>query len=166
MMGRFPYRNRWSPPSRRDRSVVEECMEMTGTKEFSGRSLKELSGGERQRVILAQAFAQEPKLLLLDEPTAHLDIGHQTELFDLIKKRSLLDKLTVIAILHDLNLSGEYCDKLFLLDRGKVHAQGAPQDVLTYQNIEQVYRTVVVVRENPISRKPHIVPISRLSIQK
>lgn len=111
-------------------------------------------------VFISRALAQEPKLLLLDEPTSHLDISHQVKILDLIKRLNEQDGITVIIILHDLNLASEYCDRLILLKEGYMHKIGSPWDVLTYKIIEEVYKTVVVVKENPISLRPFVVIVS------
>jgi iron complex transport system ATP-binding protein len=160
MMGRFPHQKRFEKPSREDYDIVEQNLEFTDILRLKNRRLQELSGGERQRAILAQALAQKPKLLLLYEPTAYLDIGHQIAMLDLVKKLNRTEGLTVVTILHDLNLASEYCGNLLLMDNGKTHTIGAPKDVLTYENIEQVYKTVVVVKENPFSRKPYVIAVS------
>ena len=160
MMGRFPHQKRFEIPSAADREIVEKNLEFTDISHLKERRLHELSGGERQRAILAQALAQKPNLLLLDEPTAYLDIGHQIAMLDLIKKLNKTDGLTVVMILHDLNLASEYCEKLLLMDKGRVHTSGTPAEVLTYENIERVYKTVVVVKENPFSHKPYIIAVA------
>ena len=140
---------------------MNEALEITDTLAVRSRKVNELSGGEKQRVYLAQALAQAPKLLLLDEPTAHLDIGHQIEVMDLIQKLNKERNITVLAVLHDLNIASEYCSKLALLDEGRIKISGTPSEVLTYQNIEQVYKTVVVVKDNPLSSKPFVIPVSK-----
>ncbi len=160
-MGRYPHRSRWQPLSPADMSAAEEAMRLTETLELRAMPMHELSGGERQRALLAQSLAQDPELLLLDEPTAHLDIGHQVEIMDLIRELNASRGMTVVTVLHDLNLAGEYCSRLLLMDRGTISAQGSPEDVLTYQNIERVYKTVVVVKENPVSKKPYVVSVSK-----
>jgi iron complex transport system ATP-binding protein len=161
MMGRFPHLKKFTRPRKSDLDVVDESLLLTDTAAVSGRTLNELSGGERQRVILAQALAQEPQLLLLDEPTSHLDIGHQAGILDLIKKLNRERKMTVIMVQHDLNLASLYCEKLILMDKGRIFTQGTPMEVLNYQNIEEVYKTVVIVKENPLSRKPYIFLVSK-----
>jgi len=163
LMGRFPHLGQFQNPGPADREIAAQAMAATDTLHVAGRPINELSGGERQRAILAQALCQQPKLLLLDEPTAHLDIGHQVDMLNLIKKLSRKNNLTVMAVLHDLNLAGEYCDRLIMFKDGKIHSIGTPEQVLTYQNIEEVYKTLVVVKENPISHKPHIFPVSNYS---
>jgi iron complex transport system ATP-binding protein len=133
---------------------------MTDTAALKGKIINELSSGERQRVIIAKALAQEPGLLLLDEPTSHLDIAHQIQIMDLLKKLNRQNNLTIVMVLHDLNLAGEYCNRIALLDNGRLYKEGAPEEVLTYQNIEAVYKTVVVVNKNPISSKPYVLLVS------
>lgn len=165
-MGRYPHRSRWQPLTSGDIHSIEEAMRLTGTMNIRHMSLHELSGGERQRALLAQALAQEPELLLLDEPTAHLDIGHQVEIMDLVRELNISRGMTVVTVLHDLNLAGEYCSRLVLMDRGTIAAQGSPEEVLTYETIECVYRTVVVVKSNPVSHKPYVVSVSKHYLNK
>lgn len=123
------------------------------------KTLKELSSGELQRVIIAQSLAQTPKLLLLDEPVSHLDIAHQISILDKLKKFNLEKKLTILASFHELNLASEYCDRVILISKGEIKKQGLPKDVLDYKIIEDVYNTKVIVKENPISKKPYIIPV-------
>jgi iron complex transport system ATP-binding protein len=160
-MGRFPHHSRFEGITALDKQVIEQALADTETTAFRERPMNELSGGERQRVMLAQALAQSPKLLLLDEPTAHLDIGHQVQMLELIRSLNREKGITIVTVLHDLTMSGEYCDDLLMLKDGAVHAQGTPAKVLTYQNIESVYNTVVVVKENPFSRKPYIIAVPK-----
>lgn len=156
-LGRTPYMHRFQlMESAQDLGIVRQAMDLTDISELAERSLEDLSGGERQRAVIAQALAQEPEILLLDEPTAHLDIGHQIEILDLIKSLNEENNLTVLMVSHDLNLAAEYCDRLILLKDGRLFREGSPQEILTFQNIEQVYETLVVVEENPVSRKPHV----------
>ena len=130
---------------------------MTDALHLKDKKIDELSSGERQRVVIAKALAQEPILLYLDEPTSHLDIGHQIQVLDLLKKLNRQTNLTIVMVLHDLNLASEYCNRIVLLNEGKVFKEGSPREVLTYQNIEAVYKTVVVVNDNPVSSKPYVV---------
>lgn len=166
MMGRFPHQRKFEKPRKEDLDIVKECLELTDITHLKDRKLNELSGGERQRAILAQSLAQKPGLLLLDEPTAFLDIGHQTAILDLIRKLNREEGLTVIMILHDLNLAGEYCDSLIMMRDGKIYKAGKPEEVLTYDNIEKVYKTVVVVRDNPISHKPYVISVSGQNLRR
>ncbi|MBN1823141.1 MAG: ABC transporter ATP-binding protein [Endomicrobiales bacterium] len=166
MMGRFPHQSRFGAHTKKDTGVVAGSLELTDTAHLAERKLRELSGGERQRVVLAQALAQEPKLLLLDEPTAYLDLGHQITILDVIRKLNREKGLSVIMVIHDLNLAGEYCDSIIMMNDGGICSRGAPREVLTYQNIEQVYKTVVIVKDNPISKKPYVVAVSREELEK
>lgn len=160
-LGRTPYLGRFEMVSECDEKVIKEAMELSGCFGLRERVVTELSGGELQRVFLAQALAQEPKLLLLDEPTSHLDIGHQVALMHLLNRLNKDRGLTIMIILHDLNTAGEYCQRLILLDEGRIYKSGSPVEVLTYQNIEAVYKTVVVVKDNPVSGKPYVMAVPK-----
>lgn len=161
MMGRIPHIAKFKRETEKDLEVVRRCLDLTDTKELADRFINELSAGERQRAIIAKALAQEPSLLILDEPTSHLDISHQIEIFDLIKGLTVTDGLSVISVLHDLNLAAEYCDRLILMNEGRVFAQGTPEEVLNYKTIEEVYKTVVVVGRNPVSKRPYVFLVSK-----
>ena len=160
-MGRFPYLRRLQSETRDDKDAIDEAMCLTDVLTLADRPTNTLSAGERQRVLLARALAQKANLLLLDEPTSHLDIGHQAHILDLLRTLNRRDRLTIIMVIHDLNLASEYCDHLILLHEGRIFQEGTPEDILTYQNLEAVYKTVVVVRKNPISQKPYIVLVSK-----
>jgi iron complex transport system ATP-binding protein len=164
-LGRFPYTSRFEPLSEFDRKSIEESMKVTETDHLKTRQLFQLSGGERQRALLAQALAQDPEILLLDEPTTHLDIAHQVEMLDLIKALNRDKGLTVVTVLHDLNLAGEYCENIVMMNGGKVELKGSPAQVLTYENIEKVYKTVVVVKSNPVSKRPHVFLVSKENLK-
>ena len=149
MLGRTPHVNALGGPSKQDREVVERVMEMTETAEMRDRIITELSGGEQQRVVIAMALAQEPQVLLLDEPTVHLDINHQIEILELVRKLNRERGLTVLATMHDLNLAALYFDDLVLLERGRVVAQGAPSDVLSAERIQAVFNAHVLIQTHP-----------------
>lgn len=159
LMGRSPHHGRFGFESQADIALARHAMQLTEVDGLERRAIHELSGGERQRVMLARALTQAPQLLLLDEPTAFLDIKHQVEVYDLIKNLSRQEGLTVISILHDLNLASLYCDRLALLKSGAVFCAGAPEDVLTYVNVKAVYETEVYIGLNDITRKVHILPL-------
>ena len=127
--------------------------------EIIDKHLFELSSGELQRVIVAQAVAQTTKIILLDEPVSHLDIGHQIRILDILKKINQNEQITIIASFHELNLAAEYCDILVLLSYGEIKKIGSPKEVLDYRIIEEVYNTQVIVKNNPISNNPFVIPV-------
>ncbi|MDD5018898.1 MAG: heme ABC transporter ATP-binding protein [Candidatus Omnitrophica bacterium] len=158
-MGRIPYLRRLESETKDDKEAIMEAMRLTDVLGLAQRETNTLSAGERQRVILARALAQKTNLILLDEPTSHLDIGHQAQILDLLRGLNRRSHLTIVMVIHDLNLAGEYCDRLILLHEGRIVQEGTPEEILTYQNLETVYKTVVVVKKNPISQKPYIILI-------
>ena len=157
LMGRYPHLSRFGPHTQKDFDIAEQAMALADVSELAGRLITEISGGERQRALIAMCLAQQPTLLLLDEPTSHLDIGHQLSVLGLLSRLNRQNELAVIAVFHDLNLACEYCQKLMLLNRGRLEAFGSPQEVVSKDMIERVYETEVVVQENPRSGRPHIV---------
>ena len=166
-MGRLPYLRTFQFfEGKKDHERVEEVLSLTGILPFRKRLISELSGGERQMTTIARALAQEPQILLLDEPTNHLDIAHQVRILDLLKKLNKEKNLTILLVLHDLNLASEYCKRLILMNRGRIHCQGSSKEVLTFQNVEEVYQTVVLVRENPVSQKPCVFLVSQEEKEK
>jgi len=155
-MARFPFTGRFGKFTEKDREIVENILELLEIDNLRNMKIWELSEGEKQRTFLAQAIAQKPSLLILDEPTAHLDIGHQFAIMDLLQKLNEEEHITILTVLHDLNLASEYCNKLFLLNEGRIFIQGIPEKVLTYENIEKVYNTKVLVDMNPLTKKPYV----------
>jgi len=161
-MGRYPFQN-WLGDDERDAAdSIDRIIEQLGLNALSDRTLEHLSGGERQRVALGKAMAQEPKLLLLDEPTTYLDIGYQVQMMDYIRGWQKETELTVIAVLHDLNVAAQYCDRLLVLHDGGVAALGAPGDVLDAPLITRVYGTEPLIVPHPVSGVPQILLQSRL----
>ena len=156
-MGRSPHLPRFGRETERDLAIVERAMDLANVSHIADRPITEISGGERQRAFIAMCLAQEPQVLLLDEPTSHLDIGHQLSILNLIRNLNRQTRMTVVAVFHDLNLAAEYCDRLVLLDRGRVVAAGTPADVLTTEMILNVYGVKVLIERNPVSDGPHIV---------
>jgi iron complex transport system ATP-binding protein len=149
LAGRAPYLGRWQWETRRDHAVAQDAMRRTASQHLVDRLVAELSGGERQRVFLARALAQEPRLLLLDEPTANLDLGHQIRVLGLVEQLVHDAPIAAIAAIHDLELAARFCNRLILLDRGRIAAEGPPQLVLTPERIAEVYGVAVVVEPNP-----------------
>lgn len=159
LLGRVPHWRRFQfLETEKDLETAERVMALTGIDHLRGRRMEELSGGERQLVFLARALAQEPHLLLLDEPTAHLDIGHQVQIMELLSQLNREQSLTIVVVLHDLTLASLYCERLILLDQGRLRAIGPPQQVLTKGVIEEVYQTAVRVMEAPGGGRPVILP--------
>ncbi|MCK5148116.1 ABC transporter ATP-binding protein [bacterium] len=157
LLGRMPYRDRWHMwESTEDVKIADHAMQQAGVMQLKNRIFSELSGGERQSVVIARALAQQPEILVLDEPTTHLDIAHQVNLLDLLRRLNKEQGLTIITVLHDLNLAAEYCDRLILLNKGNLFVEGRPEEVLSYETIEAVYETLVVVGKNPVTGKPVI----------
>lgn len=144
-MGRMPFLDRFQGESGDDTRIVEEAMEKTNIKEFADRLINNMSGGERQRVIIARALAQRPEVILLDEPTLHLDINHQFEVLDLVKRLSKEEGLTVVIVSHDLPMVVKYCDRMVLIHDHKVHALGTPHDVLTPESMRTVFNINAVL---------------------
>ena len=139
MMGRSPYINRFSWEKKEDVSIVESAMKLADVSRLKDRNIDELSSGERQRVFIARALAQMPKVLLLDEPTSHLDINHQRDILELTRKLNENVKITVVMISHDINLASKYCKRLVLLKNGKIFTEGKPKKVITKKVIKDVY---------------------------
>jgi iron complex transport system ATP-binding protein len=167
LLGRLPYYRKYQFfETSKDETIVEKYMRLTDTFRLKESLMTELSGGERQLASIARALAQEPILLLLDEPTSHLDITHQAQIMELIGRLNRELGLTVLMVLHDLNLASEYCSRLFLLNNGSIHKLGTPEEVLTYRTIEEVYKTVVLVKKNPLSGKPYVFLITLDKIGK
>lgn len=161
LMGRIPHLKRLQFETKNDIEIAEKALILTGSEDLKDKMIDELSAGERQRVLIARALAQEPVLLLLDEPTSHLDIGHQIQVMDLLKRLNRDSNLTIVIVLHDLNLASAYCNRICLLDKGSVFKEGKPEEVLTYKNIESVYKTIVLVNDNPVTKKPNVVLVPK-----
>jgi len=163
MTGRYPHIGRFGFETQRDIDIAQRAMAFTDTIHLQERRIEEMSGGEKQRLFLARALAQEPELLLLDEPTTHLDINHQIEIMDLMRKLHNERNLTVLSVTHDLNIAAEYFDTLLVLSEGRLVSQGDPPRVITEDMIRTVYRAQVVVGENPRTGAPHIALVPGVS---
>jgi iron complex transport system ATP-binding protein len=161
LMGRNPYLKRLQREGPEDYAIVHEAMRFTDVLHLKDRRMDELSGGERQRAVIARAIAQKPRLLLLDEPTAHLDINHQIDVLDLLVKLHRKG-MTVLFVSHDLNLASEYSRRIALMDDGQIEAIGTPEEVIQLNLIEKVYEAKVRVEKNPITKLPHVLLPGRL----
>lgn len=153
-LGRTPYLSPLRGEQAEDRRAIDRALDLTETTDFAERNVLELSGGERQRVVLALALAQEPEVLLLDEPTANLDVAHQLALLRLIRRLNQEQGLTVLAAIHDLNLAALFVERLILLGGGKVVADGPPDAVLTPERIQAVFGAPVVTVAHPRAPVP------------
>ena len=156
LMGRSPYLGHLMFESEKDLEIAKKAMEWTKIFPFSERPMDELSGGERKRVFIARALAQEPEVILLDEPTANLDIHHQIDFLDLILTLNRGRGLTMVMASHDMNIASEFCDRLILLQDGRIYKMGTPQEVITKENIESVFGCEVWIDQNPVSGMPRI----------
>jgi len=156
LMGRFPHSPARFFESRADLLIAREAMALTGVEALAGEPLERLSGGERQRVVLARALAQQPRLLVLDEPTAHLDLRYQAECVALLRRLHRDEGLGILLVSHDLNLAAEVSDRLLLLARGAAVTSGASHEVLQEPVLEAVYGCRVVVEKHPTTRRPTV----------
>ncbi|MHC1636894.1 MAG: ATP-binding cassette domain-containing protein [Candidatus Nezhaarchaeales archaeon] len=159
LMGRNPYLSRLRGESKRDYEIAIKSMELTNTLHLVDRPFNELSGGEKQRVMIARALAQEPKIMLLDEPTSHLDVSSQIEILELLKKLCKEKGLLIIAVIHDFNLAAYYCDKIILMKDGCIYAMGKPEEVLTPESIEEVFGVKVSIQRHPITGTIYVTPL-------
>lgn len=156
MMGRSPHLGRFQAESKRDYEITGRSMDLTNTRHLASRQVTAISGGERQRVIIAKALAQEPELILLDEPTSHLDINQQVEILGLLQRMNRESGLTILAVFHDLNLAAQFCDLLILMQRGKAYRAGKPEEILTAESIKEVYGTRVLIKKHPVTGRPAV----------
>jgi iron complex transport system ATP-binding protein len=163
MMGRTSAISRWSRPSSADRHIVERAMVYTDVIDMKGRAFSDLSGGEKQRAIIAMVLAQEPRAILLDEATSHLDINHRLEVMQIVERLNRERGTTILMVSHDLNLSAEFARRLILLDHGRIAADGAAAAVLTEDLLSRVYHCDVRVQRNPGNGTVSVAPAPRLA---
>jgi len=154
LMGRTPHLGFLRYEGQRDVDIALSAMEMTGTAYLAERRVGELSGGERQRLTIARALTQEPKIILLDEPTAHLDINYQIETLNLITNLCRVQGLTALVAMHDLNLAAQYCDRIIMINGGHIYAEGSPTEVITVGNVREVYGAEVCIMPHPLNDLP------------
>jgi len=159
LMGRAPHLGRLALETERDFEIAREAMKSTGVHEFADRAIDEVSGGERQRAFLAMALAQEPKLLLLDEPASHLDLAHQIAFFDLLAELVGQRGIAALVAGHDLNVAADYASRLLVLAGGKLVADDEPGKVLTAELIREHWGAEVVITASPASGRPHVVAV-------
>jgi iron complex transport system ATP-binding protein len=157
IMGRSPYKRRFEEFNIEDEKIVEKYMKITNIWELKDKLITELSGGETQRVIAARALSQETDIILLDEPTSHLDLQYQIEFLNIFK--NLKNEKIIIVVLHDLNLASIFSDEIILINDGQVVDKGKPWNVINKGNIESIYNLPVKIFKNPISKCPYIIPL-------
>lgn len=160
LLGRHPHLGKLVFESAADMTLARQALDRCGALHLAARNIQELSSGERQRVVFARALAQEPRVLLLDEPASFLDIRHQVALCELVRTLAVEHAATVILIVHDLNLAAEYCDRVYLLRHGQVEAAGPTAEVFTYANLTRVFETDIYVDTNDLTGKLVVVPLS------
>ena len=165
LMGRSPHQGVLGLGDKSDMNIAKETMIFTGIDHLADRRLYELSGGEQQRVMIARAICQNSEIILLDEPTASLDLAHQIRIMDLMEKLRAEKNVTVVMVSHDVNLAAMYGDRLLLLNKGEITQLGDPKEVLTFQTLEQVYGCTLLVDESPLGKTPRVTPVPRKFIQ-
>ena len=158
LMGRTPHLGILGMEGPEDVAAAVEALRRTGTLEFSGRLLSQLSGGERQLVLIARALAQQPRVLLLDEPTAFLDIRHRLEIYELLRSLNAERGLTIITTSHDINLAARYCRRIVLICGGRIRADGPPPEVFRADVLSDVYQTPLHVVTDPVTGIPYAMP--------
>ncbi|MDR1909982.1 MAG: ABC transporter ATP-binding protein, partial [Spirochaetaceae bacterium] len=158
LMGRLPHlKDRWAGYSREDRRKAAEVMELLGIADMAERNVTTLSGGEMQKAVIARCLVQEGDILLLDEATSGLDLNHSVEIMELLRRKADEEGTIILAVLHDLNLASQYCDRILLLKNGRLRFQGRPPEILTEDVVEEIYgiRAVVTADEN---NRPVVLP--------
>jgi iron complex transport system ATP-binding protein len=158
-LGRAPHRGWFLPLSAHDHAAVDRALQRTGLLEMRERSIAKLSGGEQRRVVLARALTQEPEVLLLDEPTAYLDLKYQAETLELVRELAHRDGMTVVITLHDLNQAALCADRLALLADGKLLGVGTPATILTPALLAEAYRVPITVSIHPLYHTPMVIPM-------
>lgn len=158
MMGRVPYQERFAENSDRDREIAEEAMRLTDCYAFRDKAVSMLSGGEAQRVVAARAIAQDTGWLILDEPTSSLDVRHQVEIMEALTKLNREKGRTIIAVLHDINMASQYCSNIVMMKNGRIHSVGEAGEVLTAENLADVYEINFDMIENPGTGRKYYIP--------
>jgi len=166
LFGRTPHMGTFGLESREDIGFARQAMAFTEVEHLAGRRLDQLSGGECQRVFIARAVCQNPDIIVLDEPTASLDIAHQLRIMDMMEKMRKEKNVTVVMVSHDVNLAAMYADTLMLLNRGKIVKHGPPAEVLTYETLESVYGCTLLVDDNPLGDYPRVTPVPGRYLKK
>ena len=159
LMGRAPYNSTLGIETEEDHLISKQAMRFTEVEHLADRKLDQLSGGEQQRVFIARAICQEPKILLLDEPTASLDLAHQVRIMDLMERLKTEKGITIVMVSHDINLAAMYGDRLLLLRDGQIVCMGSPNQILNYKTLEETYGCVLLVDESPLGNLPRVTVV-------
>jgi iron complex transport system ATP-binding protein len=165
LMGRSPHLSLLAVEKRKDLESAERAMSFTNVLHLAGRRFDQLSAGERQRAFIARAVCQQTRIIVLDEPTAPLDLAHQIHVMDLLERLRVEEKITIVMVSHDLNLAAMYADRLLLLKEGGVVSLGKPEQVLTFQTLEQAYGCVLLVDDNPVKKVPRVTLVPNSILQ-
>ena len=159
LMGRSPHLGMLGLEEKKDLEIARQAMAFTEVEHLASRKMDQLSGGERQRVFISKAICQEPQIILLDEPTASLDLAHQIRVMDLMERLKEEKGITVVMVSHDVNLAAMYGNCLLLLKEGRIVSIGLPEEVLTYQTLEETYGCTVLVDKSPIGQFPRVTTV-------
>lgn len=166
LMGRAPYHSVLGIEKKQDHEIAHRAMQFTEVGQLADRRLNQLSGGEQQRVFIARSICQEPQILLLDEPTASLDLAHQVRIMDLMERLKTERKVTIVMVSHDINLAAMYGDQLLLLKDGQKVSMGLPHDILNYQILEETYNCKLLVDHSPLGNFPRVTPVPTKFLKK
>lgn len=158
--GRIPHNSFFASLSKSDQAIIDQALVETHLTDFRSRSIYSLSGGERQRAFIAMALVQQPKILLLDEPTTYLDLSYQFEVLELIRRLNQSRKLTIVMVLHDINQASRYSDRLAVINKGRLAAIGTPWQIVTEEFIRSTYRMNVRIQRDEVAGTPFLIPVS------
>lgn len=162
MMGRYPYKNILDKTNNKDIEIVNEAMNLTNTYQLRNKKINEISGGERQRVIISRAIAQNTDIILLDEPMSNLDINHQLEIMGFLKNINIKNNITIVIVIHDINLATRYSSQILMLNDKKVLSKGKPNEIITNKNLRDVYHIDSAIDINKHINKLEVTPIKTL----
>ncbi|MDR1418415.1 MAG: ABC transporter ATP-binding protein [Endomicrobium sp.] len=161
IFGRYPHMNILKIPLQKDYTVLNKVMEFLKIPHLINKNVNELSGGEKQVVLIAQVLVQETDIVLFDEPVSHLDIGKQNTVLEILRKLNTKFNKTIVLSLHDLNLASEFCNAIAFMENGSIYKYGAPTEILNAENIAKIYNVKVLIRQNPVSKKMFVIPLSK-----